>query len=208
MSRGLIVFLVAIAIGFFGLVVYKIGASQQKSTSPGSSNVYGKSDSPVQLTEYVDFQCEACYAFYPTVKTIKEKYKDKVKFQIKYFPITSSHQYAKMGAAYAESAARQGKFFEMHDKIFENQKKWETASKPQEYFDSYAKALGLDMAKLTADVESREVADIINTDVTEVRALGGSGTPTFTLNGKKIENPKNDVESFSKLLDEALAEKK
>lgn len=203
-NRFLIV-IAAIIVGFVALVVIT-RSSAGEPVSNGSNNFYGKLDSKVALTEFVDFQCEACYAFYPTVKAIKEKYKDKVKFQIRNFPITSGHQYAKMAAAYAESAARQGKFFEMHDKIFEGQKTWETASKPNEYFDGYAKEIGLDMTKLTEDVKSTEVSAVINADLKAVKELGGNGTPTFSLNGKKIENPKNDVESFSKVLDDALKE--
>lgn len=202
-NRFLIVVAVII-LTFIGLVFVTRTTAPQEEKSTGSNNIYGNPDSKVTLTEYVDFQCEACYAFYPTVKAIKEKYKHTVKFQIKNFPITSSHQSAKMAAAYAESAARQGKFFEMHDKIFEGQKIWETAQKPNEYFDGYAKELGLDMEKLKTDVSSKSVSAVISADLAEVKALGGSGTPTFALNGKKIDNPKNAVEDFTKLLDEAL----
>lgn len=204
-KRFLIVIGVILAL-FGGTVIISRNSAESEPTSNGSSNFYGKLDSKVTLTEFVDFQCEACYSFYPTVKAIKEKYKDKVKFQIRNFPITSGHQYAKMAAAYAESAARQGKFFEMHDKIFEGQKTWENASKPNEYFDTYAKELNLDMKKLEADVKGKEVSAVIAADLKAVKELGGSGTPTFTLNGKKIDNPKNDVESFSKVLDDAIKE--
>lgn len=201
-KRSLIVIGVLLA-SFLGLIVFtKTGTPEV--TSNGSNNVYGKQDSKVTLTEYVDFQCEACYAFYPTVKQVKELYKDKVKFQIKNFPISSSHPFARMGASYAEAAARQGKFFEMHDKIFEGQPVWSKSQKPTEYFDTYAKEVGLDMTKLKEDLSSKEVNATINADLAEVKSLGGDGTPTFALNGKKIDNPENSVEAFSALLDEAL----
>jgi len=193
-----------IILSFIGIVAYAKVTAPKEPESKGSSNVYGKLDSKVTLTEYVDFQCEACYAFYPTVKEIKEQYKDKVKFQIKHFPISNSHQYARMAAGYAESAALQGKFFEMHDKIFEGQKTWETSQKPNEYFDTYAKEIGLNMDKLKTDLSSPSVSATINADLAEVKRLGGEGTPTFALNGEKIKNPDNSVEAFSALLDEAL----
>lgn len=208
MDKRFIIILSAIIVIFVGLVVFSRTSAPATPASSGSKNFFGKMDSSVTLTEFVDFQCEACYAFYPTIKEIKEKYKDRVKFQIRYFPITSGHQYAKMAAAYGESAARQGKFFEMHDKIFEGQKIWERSSKPNEYFDGYAKELGLDMKKLAVDVQSSEVNAVISADLKAVKALGGTGTPTFALNGKKIENPGNRVEEFEKLLDDALAEAK
>lgn len=202
MNRFYIV-LGVIIIGFIGLVVYK-KTTVPEVTSEGSSNYYGKLDSKVELTEFVDFQCEACYAFYPTVKEVKEKYKDRVKFRIRYFPISSGHQFARMGAANAEAAASQGKFWEMHDKIFEGQKSWEQAQNPQEYFDQYAKEIGLDMKKFKSDIKNPETLATINADLAEVKRIGGDGTPTFALNGKKIENPQNSVEAFSKVLDEAL----
>ena len=156
------------------------------------------------MTEFGDFQCEACYAFYPTVKEVKEKYKDRVKFRVRYFPISSGHQFARMGAANAEAAAKQGKFWEMHDKIFEGQKTWEQSQGPQEYFDQYAKEIGLNIEKLKKDIKDPMTSATINADLDEVKRLGGDGTPTFALNGKKIENPDNSVEAFTKVLDEAL----
>ncbi len=199
------IILAVIAVSFFGLVGYSKLTAPPEVTSNGSNNVFGKLDSPVTLTEFVDFQCEACYAFYPTVKEVKEKYKDRVKFQVKYFPISNSHQFARVAAANAESAAQQGKFWEMHNKIFEGQKIWEQAQNPQQYFDQYAKDIGLDLEKLKNDIKDPKTTATINADLDEVKRLGGNGTPTFTLNGKKIENPENTAEAFSKLLDDALA---
>ena len=204
-KRFLIVIGAMVAL-LIGVVAYTKITEPPEATSNGSNNVYGKLDSKVTLTEFVDFQCEACYAFYPTVKEVKEQYKDRVKFQIKNFPISSSHKFSRMAASYAESAARQGKFFEMHDKIFEGQKLWETSQEPQTYFDSYGVEIGLDKEKLKQDVSSSSVSATINADLKEVKRLGGDGTPTFALNGKKIENPQNTVEAFTKLLDNALKE--
>ena len=204
MGNRFLIILGVILVGFVGLVTINKIAAPAEPISTGSSNFIGKMDSPVTFTEYVDFQCEACYAFYPTIKEVKEIYKDKVKFQIRYFPITSGHQYAKMAASYAESAARQGKFFEMHDKLFEGQKTWESSQKPNEYFDKYAQELKLNMAKLKTDLESKEVSAVINADLKEVKRIGGTGTPTFAINGEKIDSPKNSVEDVSKIIDDAL----
>lgn len=192
-------------LGFVGLVTYSKMTAPPKITSNGSSNVYGKLDSPVTLTEYVDFQCEACYAFYPTVKQVKEKYKGRVKFQVKNFPIFSSHPFAMKAAANAEAAAKQGKFWEMHDRIFEGQKTWQTMRDPQGQFDSYAETIGLDMEKFKTDISAPETDAAIDADLKEVQEIGGNGTPTFALNGKKIETPENSVEAFSKLLEDELA---
>lgn len=204
MNKNFIIILVAIVIVFVGIVVFSKFTQPPGETSNGSSNYYGNMESPVELTEFVDFQCEACYAYYPTVKQIKEKYKDTVKFRVRYFPIASSHQFARLAASYAEAAAKQGKFWEMHDKIFEGQKTWENTKDPSTYFDTYAQEVGLDMAKLKEDQPSTLTSATINADLKEVNRLGGDGTPTFVLNGKKIDNPDNSIEAISKVLDEAL----
>lgn len=94
----------------------------------------------------------------------------------------------------------------MHDKLFEGQKQWENSSDAaSEYFDVYAKDLGLDTAKIKDDLDDPTVIASINADMEAVKKLGGTGTPTFALNGKKIDNPENTVGAFSRLLDDALA---
>lgn len=207
-SNRFYIVLVVLAVGILGAAVIfkndKEAAQVASGGSQGSSNYYGKLDSPVVLTEFVDFQCEACYGYYPYVKELKEKYKDTVKFQIRNFPITSGHQFAMQAARNAEAAARQGKFWEMHDQLFEGQKTWERSQSPQSIFDGYAQEIGLDITKFKQDFESAEIAAVINQDLKEVQASGGTGTPTFWLNGKRItENPKS-VAEFSVLLDNAL----
>lgn len=194
---------VAAMIGLFVVTGEKKNAADDANTSR-SNNVYGKADSKVTLTEFVDFQCEACYAFYPVVKEVKELYKDTVRFEIRNFPISSSHQFSMQAARNAEAAAKQGKFFEMHDKIFEGQKMWEQTQNPQEMFDQYAQEIGLNMEQFKKDIPTQEVNAAINGDLKAVKDIGGTGTPTFTLNGKKLENNPQTKEAFIKLLDDAL----
>lgn len=201
------IFLAVIIIGFFGYVMFsKSNKDSSSGVSQGSSNYYGKEDSPVTLTEFVDFQCEACYAYYPYFKQVKELYKDQVRFQVRNFPITSGHQFAMQAARAAEAAARQGKFWEMHDKIFEGQKVWERTQNPQSYFDQYAEEVGLDMEKYRTDRDSSDVAAVINKDLADVKEIGGTGTPTFAVNGKKVENPGPTAEGLSKMIEDALKE--
>lgn len=202
-KRFWIVLIVVIGglIGAFLLTESKSNTSS--SNSAGSSNYYGKLDSPVTITEYVDFQCEACYSYYPSVKQAKEQFKDQVRFQVKYFPISSGHQFAITAARSAEAAARQGKFWEMHDKIFEGQKMWEQTQNPQETFDQYAEEIGLDMTKFKTDRESNEVMAVINKDLDDVKKIGGTGTPTFAINGKKVENP-GTGEALTKMIEDAI----
>ncbi len=205
MNKRFIIIIAAIIVGFVAIVLLSRSAGTDEVSTTGSSNIYGNPNSKVTLTEYVDFQCEACYAFYPTVKEVKEKYKDTVKFEIKYFPISSSHANALAAAAVAQAAAKQGMFFEMHDMLFERQKLWENMTTDRTAtFESYAKEIGLNVEQYNTDLASPETKAIINADLAEVKKLGGDGTPTFALNGKKIDNPANSVEAISKVLDDAL----
>lgn len=206
-SRWIIFAIVVIGL-LSGLVVYNKIQTASLPKSPGSNNIYGLAESKLVLTEYVDFQCEACRGYYPTMKEIKEKYKDQITIQIKHLPISTSHPLAKKAASFAEAAAKQGQFFGMHDKIFEGQTTWQASSKPEELFFRYAEELGMDMNKFRTDQASTEVTAIINADADEAKQIGATGTPTFAINGSKVENPDNSVEAISKLIDDAIAEMK
>ena len=196
--------IIAVLIGIFQLT-NKSDPANTAAAGKGSSNVYGKADSKVTLTEFVDFQCEACYAYFPLVKQLKEKYQDQLRFEVKYFPIEGGdHKFARQAARSAEAAARQGKFWEMHDQIFEGQKQWERMPDPQTTFDGYAQSIGLDMNKFKTDRMSSDVNAVINADLDAVKKIGGSGTPTFVLNGKKVDKPGQTLEELSKLVEDAL----
>ncbi len=209
MDRRFLLILLVLFVGFIGFLMFSKQGNMGEGdsvSSVGSQNFYGKMDSPVTLVEFVDFQCEACYAYYPSVKQLKAEYGDRVKFQVRNFPITSGHQFAFQAARAAEAAARQNKFWEMHDKIFEGQKTWEQTQDPGSIFEGYAQSIGLDMEKFKTDRNSSEVAAVINKDLADTKEIGASGTPTFVLNGKKIDNPGQDYEALKKILDDALAE--
>jgi protein-disulfide isomerase len=210
-NKRFVIILTVIAVAFMGIIFWtgnkddKKNASDTSSNGASSENYYGKLDSPVTITEFVDFQCEACYGYYPYVKQVKELYKDKVRFQVRNFPIDNSHQFARQAARSAQAAANQNKFWEMHDMLFEGQKQWERTQDPQSYFDQYAKQIGLDMVKFEQDRKSSATNSIINADLAAVKAIGGDSTPTFAINGKKAkERPAPSVESLSEMIDKAL----
>lgn len=165
--------------------------------------VKGNKEGTVTLVEYLDFECEACGAYYPVVKRLSEEYKDRVKFVVRYFPLPG-HQNSMTSASAVEAAGKQGKYWEMHDIVFENQRDWgEKQNATPEIFEGYAKQLGLNFTKFQQDVTSQEVKNRIERDKNTGTKLGIQGTPTFFLNGKKIENPRG-YEEFKKMLDDAL----
>jgi protein-disulfide isomerase len=128
-------------------------------------------------------------------------------FVFRHFPTVQTHPHAIRAAEAAEAAAVQGKFWEMHDMLYERQKSWESSSNPAAIFEGYASELGLNIDQFKADVASSAINDIINADVQAGQALKITATPTFAINGKKIDNPR-DIEGFYKLIDDAIASAK
>lgn len=211
MSNKFLAILIAIIIGvgaIFWFTRDKANAptSSGNNTSQTTNHVIGNGKKSVTLIEYGDYQCPACGAYYPIVKSVVDKYKDDIYFQFRNFPLVQIHQNAFAGARAAEAADKQGKFWEMHDLLYEQQNTWSQGSTPKTYFDSYAQQLGLDLNKFNQDYASTEVNNLINADVKAAQAAGGTGTPTFILDGKKIDNPQGQ-EAFDKLIADAIASK-
>lgn len=205
---AIIVLIVAGLIGIFALT----GGNKNDSSTNGSNesggqlsnHVTGAKESKVTLIEYGDFQCPACKSYHPLLQQLKEEYGDRVTFQFRHFPLTQIHPNAFISSRAAEAAGKQGKFFEMHDLLFENQDAWATTSNPISIFEGYAQQLNLNVDQFKTDMNSSEVAATINADMKAAQAAGGNSTPTFVLNDTKIENPQS-LEDFKKLLDDELA---
>ena len=205
---AIIVIVIAALVGVFALT----GGNNKDNANGGgngdaqpSNHVTGNTSAKVNLTEYGDFQCPACKSYYPIVKEIKQQYGDKIAFQFRHFPLTQIHPNAFVASRAAEAAGKQGKFFEMHDLLYENQDTWASSKNPSSTFESYAQSLGLNVEQFKTDSASAEVAGVINADVKNAQALGATSTPTFALNGKKIDKNPTSMEEFKKLIDDELA---
>lgn len=170
---------------------------QTASDSNGNTvdHTDGKQDSKIVLIEYGDFQCPPCGNAHPIIKSLVEKYSDKILFIFRNFPIPSLHPNARAAAAAAEAAGLQGKYWEMHNMIFENQSEWSSASATDRtnIFEGYAKTIGLDTNKFTSDLALSSIIKKIDFDIAIGKSVGVSGTPTFTLNGEKTDL--NNLES-------------
>ncbi len=201
---GIIIGAILLVAGFF----YFTKPAEKGSAEP-TNHTFGTSSSGVTLTEYADFQCPACAAYHPILKQLKVDYDGYVVFQFRHFPLEALHKNARAAGRAAEAASNQGKFWEMHDYLFENQQQWQDTSDPLSLFESYAEQVGVtDLAKFTTDYRSSTVNDLINADLDAGRALGVESTPTFLIDGKVLdENPSGSIESFAVLLDEAIKAK-
>ena len=161
--------------------------------------IKGNKEATVTFIEYLDFECEACGAYYPVIKRLSEEFKNEVRFVNRYFPLPG-HKNSQTSARAVEAAGQQGKYWEMHDIVFENQSSWGEKSAPDPtIFEGYAQKLGLDIAKFRQAVDSQEVKDRIERDRSVGVKLNIQGTPTFFLNGKKIDNPRG-YEDFKALI--------
>ncbi|MFZ2835845.1 Disulfide bond formation protein D precursor [compost metagenome] len=173
--------------------VNSINTNSILSASEASGNiadrVYGKADSKVILVEYGDFQCPTCGTVHPIIKPLTEKYKDQIAFVYRNFPLTSLHPNARAAAAAVEAAGLQGKYWEMHNKIFESQSSWGTISANDRgaYFTNAAKELGLNVDTFNADLAGPSVTKKINFDLALGKKDKVSGTPSVFLNGQAVE---------------------
>ncbi len=145
----------------------------------------GSDSAKVKLVEFSDLQCPACKGVEPFVKQVLEKHKDNLQFIYRHFPLTQ-HIHSKKAANFAEFAATQNKFWEVHDKLFDNQEEWSGLSDPTDYFANLGSQFGLDKEKIKEAVSKGLFEQIINDDQTDGNILGVDATPTFYLNGKKL----------------------
>ncbi|MEX0913304.1 MAG: thioredoxin domain-containing protein [Candidatus Paceibacterota bacterium] len=150
-------------------------------------HIKGNPEASVTLVEYSDFQCPACAQFYPYIKDLVDEYNDSLRFEYRHFPLVNIHPQATPAARAAEAASQQGKFWEMHDKLFEEQNVWSKAANPSAYFNQYAEEIGLDTNLFKRHLNSSILHDVVNEGFNDARDRGFTGTPTFLLNDQLME---------------------
>ena len=173
-----------------------------------ADHVSGAKNAKVTMIEYGDFQCPACGSAYPKVKEINDEYKDKVTFIFRNNPLTTIHPNARAGAAAAEAAGLQGKYWEMHDILYEQQNDWSglDSTKRSAIFETYAKQIGVkDINKFTADMASKAVNQKIDYDLALGKKIPVTATPTILINGKTIDSDTwSNKDSFKQAVEDAL----
>lgn len=161
-------------------------------------------DSDVNFVEFLDFECEGCKALYPAVEQLRAEYGDRVNFVIRYFPL-SGHFNGERAARAVEAAAQQGKLEAMYKKMYETQSEWGEQRIPADaVFRGFAAELGLDMLAYDAAYNDPATLERIRLDMADGEALGVQGTPTFFVDGVRLE-PRR-YEDLTNALDRALAE--
>lgn len=182
------------------------GTAQDAGTTVVREDSHRLSTAPdgrVTLVEFLDFECEACKAAYPFVEQLREEYEGRVTFVARYFPMPG-HANAENAAVAVEAAAQQGRFEDMYHRMYETQTEWgERQDSQADVFRGFAEELGLDIADYDAAVADPATLERVLRDREDGLALGVQGTPTFFLNGEKVEV--QDTDEFVELIDAALA---
>jgi protein-disulfide isomerase len=150
-------------------------------------HVAGRHDAPITLVEYGDYQCPHCAAADPVVRAVQGALGSELRFVFRNFPLTEMHPAAEPAAEFAESAALQGKFWEVHDAIFAWSRETGPESLGLEAFESIALRLGLDPQAIEKDVSEHRHLERIRNDFNSGVRSGVNGTPTFFINGHRFD---------------------
>ena len=178
----------------------QVAPSEPIVLTQGKSYAKGPENAPVVIYQFSEFQCPFCAKVEPTIKQVEEAYGDKVRIIFKNRPL-SFHADARLASEAALAAGAQGKFWEMHQILFANQK-----SLKREALIEYAKQLELDIDKFTADLDNHTFAAQIDAEIADAEKAGATGTPTFVINGKKFVGAQ-PFDKFKEQIDAALAAK-
>lgn len=154
----------------------------------GQDHVQGADSAPVTIVEFGDYQCPYCGDAHPILKEIEDTFGDQVKFIFRNFPLQEAHAFAFPAAVAAEAAASQGKFWEMHDALFENQYRLN-----EDLFDELAETIGLDLERFRSDLKSESIKEKIENDFESGVRSGVNGTPSFYVNGTKFDGGATDL---------------
>lgn len=158
---------------------------------PRRDHIQGPADAPIQLLEYGDYECPYCGEAHAVVQALREEFGERLCFAYRNFPLTQAHPHAEHAAQCAEAAGAQGKFWEMHDLLFQNQEALEPEDLAQ-----YAAILGVDVPRLINELQTGVYAPRVREDFQAGVRAGVNGTPTFFINGERFDG----VPDFESLL--------
>ena len=177
------------------------------TAAPGADPPHfrGSESAAVTLEEFGDFECPPCGYLHPVLKTIENEYGSRLRVIFREFPLSPPHVHAVAAARAAEAAGLQGKFFEMHDLLYENQKIWAEAFDVRPLFEDYARRIGLDVERFKRDQTNEIVERRITLDGSRGHSLGIKSTPTVFLNGVEIPFAQYSPEGLRAVINKALS---
>jgi protein-disulfide isomerase len=211
----IVVLVVCVAILFGGAWLYQKNAPGEASNIlTTNQEVLVREDSlkivaphqKVVVVEFADYQCPACAYVAPKVKELRDTYKDNVTFVYRNFPLKTIHPNSVISAQMARIAGEQGKYWEMHEKLYTSQTEWESLSDPTNIFISYAEQMGLATSSIKEKLSSGAYVDKINSDLKDGESVGVNSTPTFFVGNKIIRSA--DYNALKKAIDDAISASK
>lgn len=195
------------------LIHYRVFSARQPAEKiretagalPGAEppHVRGEMNAPVTLEEFGDFECPPCAAFHPELKKIEAEYGARLRVIFRHMPL-EIHPHALSAARASEAAALQGKFWEMHDLLYEKQNDWARATDAKAVFVRFAGELGLDQERFAQDMESQQVLERIELDEQRAESIDVDGTPGLFINGREIPSSARTPEGIRATVDAAL----
>ncbi|MEJ7624011.1 MAG: thioredoxin domain-containing protein [Pyrinomonadaceae bacterium] len=183
----------------------KVQATMPPNAPAGAQppNMSGSASAPVTVEEFADFQCGACASIHPVMNEIKSMYGSRIRFIYRNYPL-EMHDKAYDAAVAAEAAGLQGKFWDMQNLLFTNQKNWVSSNTYKQTFKEYAGKLGLDVAKWENDIIGLPAKTRVDADKSRAKALGIAGTPTLYINNTTVEFKDMNVQTLKTLIDAEL----
>ncbi len=163
-------------------------------------HILGPAGARVTLVEYGDFECPSCGAAHPVLQAVRRAFGPNLRFVFRHFPLRESHPHAAAAAEMSEAAAAQGKFWEMHDRLFEHQDALEQAALAR-----HARKIGLDAARAERELIARTHAARVERDAESGRAIGLRGTPSFFIHGVAYRGPRDRASLVAALASAAAA---
>ncbi len=175
------------------------GSALSMPVTEGRDHIQGPTEATVTLVEYGDYECPYCGAAYPIIKEVQSRMGERLRFVFRNFPITTSHPHAEQAAETAEAAASQGRFWQMHDLLYENQRRLRDPD-----LRDYAERLVLDVERFDRELAEHVHAARVREDFMSGVRSGVNGTPTFYINGARHDDS-YDVETMLAALERAAA---
>jgi protein-disulfide isomerase len=188
-----------------GFMMFRSAQPQSPTTPTPAGGSVATSKGLVTIDEYGDYQCPPCGALHPIIKTLKGEYGDRIQFAFHHFPLTQLHSHA-LEASYAAAAAGlQGKFWEMHNLLYEKQSEWSEVGDFRPIVLEFARKIGLDLPRFTRDIDGIQVVTVIQEDMQRGALLGVSGTPTVFINSQLIHSDNFTTEGLRKEINRRLS---
>ncbi|HEX3228160.1 MAG TPA: thioredoxin domain-containing protein [Pyrinomonadaceae bacterium] len=181
--------------------------NQTPNDTAGLTRPNVKVSSPVIIEEFGDYQCPPCGQLYPELKQIESEYGDQVKIVFRHFPLMKMHKNALLAAHAAEAARNQNRFWEMHDRLYRNQKEWAELDDPRPVFEGYARQLNLKLDQFNSDLQSNLIDQKISADLQRGTSQGVTGTPTVFLDSHLLKYEATNLDGLRRGINILLQQK-